>query len=43
MFIPPIAAALTAMIINGEWAAPTAYVAGRWAPSLVRICSIWMT
>lgn len=28
MFIPPIAAALTAMIINGEWAAPTAYVAG---------------
>ena len=28
MFIPPIVAALTAMLINSDWAAPTAYVAG---------------
>jgi uncharacterized membrane protein len=28
MFIPPILAALSAMIINPQWAAPTAYVAG---------------
>jgi uncharacterized membrane protein len=28
MFIPPIAAALAAMIFNYEWAAPTAYMAG---------------
>jgi uncharacterized membrane protein len=28
MFIPPIAAALVAMVLNNEWAAPTAYVAG---------------
>lgn len=28
MFIPPITAALAAMIFNFEWAAPTAYVAG---------------
>lgn len=28
MFIPPIVAALAAMLINPYWAAPTAYVAG---------------
>lgn len=28
MFIPPIAAAVSAMIFNFEWAAPTAYMAG---------------
>ena len=28
MFIPPILAALSAMVINPQWAAPTAYVAG---------------
>ncbi|NTU49213.1 MAG: DUF1614 domain-containing protein, partial [Syntrophobacteraceae bacterium] len=28
MFIPPIVAALAALILNHEWAAPTAYVAG---------------
>ncbi len=28
MFIPPLVAALTAMLINPQWAAPTAYVAG---------------
>lgn len=28
MFIPPIAAALAALVLNYEWAAPTAYVAG---------------
>ena len=28
MFIPPIAAAIFAMIFNYEWAAPTAYMAG---------------
>jgi uncharacterized membrane protein len=28
MFIPPIAAAIAAMIFNYEWAAPTAYMAG---------------
>jgi uncharacterized membrane protein len=28
MFIPPILAALTAMLLNPQWAAPTAYVAG---------------
>jgi uncharacterized membrane protein len=28
MFIPPILAALSAMLINPQWAAPTAYVAG---------------
>jgi uncharacterized membrane protein len=28
MFIPPIAAALAGMVINYQWAAPTAYVAG---------------
>jgi uncharacterized membrane protein len=28
MFVPPIAAALTALIINPYWATPTAYVAG---------------
>ena len=28
MFIPPILAALSAMLINPHWAAPTAYVAG---------------
>lgn len=28
MFIPPIAAALAALILNNDWAAPTAYVAG---------------
>jgi len=28
MFIPPIVAALAGMLINPQWAAPTAYVAG---------------
>jgi uncharacterized membrane protein len=28
MFIPPILAALSAMLLNPQWAAPTAYVAG---------------
>ncbi len=28
MFIPPIVAALSALIFNYEWAAPTAYIAG---------------
>jgi uncharacterized membrane protein len=28
MFVPPIVAALTALLINRQWAAPTAYVAG---------------
>jgi len=28
MFIPPIVAALSAMLLNPQWAAPTAYVAG---------------
>ncbi len=28
MFIPPIVAALAALILNSEWAAPTAYIAG---------------
>jgi uncharacterized membrane protein len=28
MFIPPIVAALTAVLINPQWTAPTAYVAG---------------
>jgi len=28
MFIPPVVAALAAMIFNYEWAAPTAYMAG---------------
>jgi len=28
MFVPPLAAALTALIINPHWATPTAYVAG---------------
>jgi uncharacterized membrane protein len=28
MFVPPIAAALTALLINPHWATPTAYVAG---------------
>lgn len=28
MFIPPITAALAALILNHEWASPTAYVAG---------------
>ncbi len=28
MFIPPIVAALAAMLLNPQWAAPTAYVAG---------------
>ncbi|MFZ2448027.1 MAG: DUF1614 domain-containing protein [Syntrophobacteraceae bacterium] len=28
MFIPPVAAAISAMIFNYEWAAPTAYMAG---------------
>jgi uncharacterized membrane protein len=28
MFVPPLVAALTALIINRHWAAPTAYVAG---------------
>jgi len=28
MFIPPLVAALAALLINPHWAAPTAYVAG---------------
>jgi uncharacterized membrane protein len=28
MFVPPLVAALTALLINRPWAAPTAYVAG---------------
>jgi uncharacterized membrane protein len=28
MFVPPIVAALAGLILNYEWAAPTAYVAG---------------
>ena len=28
MFIPPLVAALAAMLLNSQWAAPTAYVAG---------------
>ncbi|NSW84979.1 MAG: DUF1614 domain-containing protein [Syntrophobacteraceae bacterium] len=28
MFVPPIVAALAAMVLNYDWAAPTAYVAG---------------
>lgn len=28
MFIPPLVAALAAMLLNPQWAAPTAYVAG---------------
>lgn len=28
MFVPPLVAALAAMLINYQWAAPTAYVAG---------------